>query len=236
MGIPVDVNGTWKDGKPYVNDNGAWVEVQYAYANVNGSWKQVFANITQATGGSVSTINNYLGTGDTYKVHTFNKVGTFDFTVISNPNPFEVLVVGGGGNGGNGGKPGQGGAHVEKHSFQIAVGNHKVTVGNSGQRSSLGSLLSANGGASLTGGAGGGFHSSVSGTRHGYSGNGGKIWWNYCCPAKQDPPGPGGGSALGGSGAASYYGGGGAGMQHTASCCPQHGFRGIVIIAYKATT
>lgn len=184
-----------------------------------------------ASGGSEQTIANYLGTGNNYRVHTFTSNTTFSVPLAR--STFRVLVVGGGGNGNNGGNPGQGGQVVENLSLTIPAGSHAISIGGAGGTSSIGSVVSASGGASAGSSAGGGTSSSVSGTSQGYAGNGGQIWWNYCCPATENGPGPGGGTSLSGSGAATYYGGGGGGMQHTATNGTQIGYQGIIIVAYR---
>lgn len=191
------------------------------------------ATVNAATGGTVEDIVNYLGSGETWRVHRFDDVGVFDFEVTAAPLPFSALLIGGGGNGDNGGHPGQGGQVTATKNATIPVGKYKVTVPGAGGSASLGSLLTAAGGASQGGAAGGGSQSDIDGTVRGYAGNGGKIWWNHCCPSAEDAPGPGGGTSLHGSGAGTYFGGGGAGMQHTAANGTQTGFRGRVVIAYK---
>jgi hypothetical protein len=186
-----------------------------------------------ATGGSTTDVGNYNGTGQTWRLHTFEAAGSWTFTASQSPHTYRVFVLGAGGDGGNGGNPGQGGSVARNSSFAIPAGAYTVTVGNRpGGTSSIGALVSASGGASQTGGAGGGFSDDVTGQSRGYAGNGGKIWWNYCCPATGDNAGPGGGHWEG-SGSATYYGAGGGGQQHTAPPNSQPGYRGLVIIGYR---
>jgi len=189
MGIPVDVGGVWKDGKPYVNDNGAWVEVQHAYANVNGTWKRTFTNMNQVTGGSITDVSNYNGTGKTYRVHKFTSNGSL--SVTASVSPVRILMVAGGGAGagrsGNnaqgavGGSGGAGGV-IEIHEsdkYMLPLGSLSVTVGGgAGGRNcgGQGNCLAGGGGSTkfqnwtaVGGGGGGNGH----GGGHGGSGGGG---------------------------------------------------------------
>lgn len=52
-----------------------------------------------ASGGTETTISNYNGTGQTWKLHTFTSNGTL--TVTAGTQPFHVLFVAGGGGSGN---------------------------------------------------------------------------------------------------------------------------------------
>ena len=90
-----------------------------------------------------------------YTVHRF--LSTTNFVLTSNPNDedFHVLCVGGGGTGGTyyGGVNGSGassGAIIERN-IKIATGTTLVTVGGGTGASSVGSLVSAPGGAAFNG-------------------------------------------------------------------------------------
>lgn len=114
-----------------------------------------------ASGGTETTISNYNGTGETWKVHTFTSAGTFSVTSAS--TTFRVLVVGGGGGGGgsngsnNGQQPGQGGYPTEFAARSISAGSYPVTIGSGGG----GSFLNDPGG------------SGTASTFHGITANGG---------------------------------------------------------------
>ena len=191
-----------------------------------------------ATGGTVADIDDYLGSGQKWRTHTFEAVGMWDLAVTSSIEPFSVLLVAGGGDGDNGGHPGQGGQVFANKAVQMPVGNYTVNVGDRTRPSALthketgDTIASAAAGASQGQSAGGGVYSDISGTNRGYAGNGGKVWWNYCCPSNGDAPGPGGGSWRDWGGA-SYYGAGGGGQQHTSPAGQQPGHRGIIIVAYR---
>jgi hypothetical protein len=84
-----------------------------------------------ATGGTTTTVSNYNGTGQTWRVHQFTSSGTLD---ISNAiHSFRVLWIGAGGQGGYaqtswvGG--GGAGGFVENNNFSITAGSHSITVG-----------------------------------------------------------------------------------------------------------
>ena len=234
MGIPVDVDGVWKDAKPYVNDNGTWKEAQFAYANVNGTWKQVFANFNKATGGTITDVDNYNGTGQKWRVHAFTSNSTF--TVQQNPQPFEVLVVGGGGHGGKGGwngvqgdpkrggGGGNGGGFNRKSGVTLDATSYSVTVG--GGTCKIGPYSAGQGSG---GGTGSGAHGSpgsptyntITGSNVAYRQGGatGNGW-------------PDGNGANG----AGRGGGGGGGQFATASkdnLSGNAGKAGIVVVAYR---
>ena len=106
-----------------------------------------------ASGGTETTVSNYNGTGETWKVHTFTSSGTF--TVASSVEAFRVLIVGGGGSGGNRtafnitgpGGGGGGGGVIDNLSETLPVGAFSASVGGSGGGSSFnGSVAYAGGG------------------------------------------------------------------------------------------
>lgn len=89
-----------------------------------------------ATGGTITT---FTSGGLNYKRHTFTGAGTKTFTVLSNPRPFTLLVIGGGGSGGGGfigaigysGGSGGGGGGYET-TITLSVGDNSGTVGQGG--------------------------------------------------------------------------------------------------------
>ena len=153
-----------------------------------------------ATGGTVKDVTNYLGTGNTYRVHTFTASGYLDVAIAS--KPFAVLCVGAGGAGGqgvrdfepdgplHGGGGGGGGALTQNKKLTLDAGRLTVTIGNP---TTFGGL-SANGG-----GAGGRGNGENYGHNGGTSGNGN----------------PGGTQTITGYGGASGGGAGGAGVEQT---------------------
>jgi len=80
------------------------------YVNVGGSWFKAFSEWNSATGGTVTDVDNYNGTGQKWRVHTFTDSGTF--TVTNAGKPFRVLVVGGGGGGNPSGQLDPGGIYI----------------------------------------------------------------------------------------------------------------------------
>lgn len=98
-----------------------------------------------ASGGTESTISNYNGTGQTWKVHTFTGSGSVN--ISRSITTFRTLVVGGGGSGGTAaGGGGGGGKAVANDSSTISSGSVSVTVGGGGASSALGSIVSQPGG------------------------------------------------------------------------------------------
>jgi hypothetical protein len=99
-------------------------------------------NFNAATGGAESTVLDYNGTGDTYKLHKYETAGTFSFDITNSPNDFTYLIVGGGAGGGGGscGAGGGGGGTLEETgrlkavSTEVRVGNHGGGSSASGTR------------------------------------------------------------------------------------------------------
>lgn len=133
------------------------VRVAAVNAAGQGSWSATSASKAlrnDATGGTVSDVSNYNGTGQTWRIHRFDSSGTL--TITSAPHVFSALAVGGagGGTGGSGGgtsqantaagRGGNGGSVWQTTSFYPSVGALNVVVGAAG----------ANGGIYGTGGAG----------------------------------------------------------------------------------
>lgn len=114
------------------------------------------AQFNAATGGTETTVSNYNGTGQTWKVHSFTSNGTFTMSrKITNSS---VLVISGGGGGGaaasglQGGMGGGAGGMLENTAASLSVQSYSVTIGGggggsvNGANSSFGSFLSTTGG------------------------------------------------------------------------------------------
>jgi len=214
-------------------------EGEQGHVVAHNEFRDVFAYVAAhqpsrynaATGGSVTTVSNYNGTGQRWRVHTFTGSGTF--TVQSADKPFRVLVVGGGGSGGSGNQvyaPGGGGGAgglIEHRSQTLKAQAYPVTVGvggpavckapgYNGDPSSLGNVISV-----LGGGGGASHHGGPAGGRGGQGivgsgggGAGGSSGANvatdplggYGTPGQGNPGGSSNGSSEKGG-----CGGGGAG-------------------------
>ena len=187
----------------------------------------------EAVGGTVTEIADYNGaTGETWRIHKFTSGGTFE--VLSDPQPFRVLVVGGGQGGGpvntsefyyGGAGGGVGGNVLMSDTLAIPAGSHSVTIGagggvpyGAGGVSSLGSVaLSSNGIAGGARGAGGpaeenvgqpgsaGPVSDITGAATNFAGGGGGGGCNLNLGIAAGGAGGAGGGGKGGDGA---YGGG----------------------------
>jgi len=195
-------------------------------------------NYNSATGGTVTVVDDYNGTGETWQVHDFgNSGGTF--IVESGPKDFRVMAAGqpgaggpiGSGRGGGGG----GGGEVLDVEISFTAGVYPVTV-------------NAVNGVSARGGGSGmpGWNVSSGAGRGGASGNG-----NPGGPQSADTFNGGGGGGSGGAGVnsggnqctgggsgtvtnilgynASFGAGGGGGAQNN-GCSGQ---TGKVVIAYQ---
>jgi len=189
---------------------------------------RTFPMWNEATGGTVTTVANYNGTGEIWKVHTFTT--NQNMVILNASNPFRVLVQGGGAGwgvfwspGGTGSGGGSGGTD-ERASFTTTPGTYAVVVGGRGH----------NGGYQVFGGAGG--TSSI----FGISATGGTTNGNYPMSniLRGTPPGgaPTGGltSDITGSsyGYAGAYGGSNYGAGSTWS--PHGGgAQGVVIVSYR---
>jgi hypothetical protein len=196
----------------------------YDTNNLKGGWSAPLtaqaSGFNLATGGTETDVPDYNGTGETWRVHTFNS--NADFVVSNASLPFEVLWVGGGGGGcsgsggnGNSGAGGRGG----RVSETIAVGTWPVVIGGGG---SGGDVSNAGGGGQTTfhghtgdGGPGGtsgstpGGGLSITDTISGVSVNYGHNAWPRAYTNM--PNGPGGGG--GGGELAGHWGAGGAAGQ-----------------------
>ena len=122
----------------------------------------------EASGGTETTVSDYNGTGETWRVHTFTSSGTL--TVNRATQPFRVLLVAGGGGGTNGagntaqnfaGGYGGAGGMLEHMDATFSTGDIAVTVGDGGGvggqggASSIGALPAVTGGGAGNGGSGG---------------------------------------------------------------------------------
>ena len=155
-------------------------------------------NYNVASGGTETVVNNYNGTGQTWKVHTFASASTFTVDTDSG-QPWSILVIGGGYNGNGatadcctvglrgGGGAGGGGRYINNSSATLSTGSNTVTIGGgNGGISVLGSYTTTSGysnGGGGGGGAGGGggngaggsvgLTSTITGSSIQYSGGGG---------------------------------------------------------------
>lgn len=201
-------------------------------------------NWNDASGGTVTDIENYNGTGETWRLHTFTSAGTFN--VVSGSQPFRLLVVGGGAGaegrnegalGSYGGRPGGGGAVYSNDNEVLSDGlNVSVTVGSgggscgstncypsNGQSSAFGGYT-ANGGTTNTPGLVG-TTSNISGASitYGVSGSQAAAACRYCGPVSGGNHWPG-------------QGGWGCNGSYQSGCCEANGLAGdagIVIVAYQ---
>lgn len=185
------------------------------YAKANGEWAKVWPELfNAATGGLVTDVPNYNGTGETWRVHTFTSSGTL--TVTSAPRPFRTLVVAGGAAGSGQNRSGGGaGGVLPSDETVLPVGHCAITVGNGspGPGAGLGtrgqdSTISA-GATVLTALGGGGQASS------GPFGSGGGVGgFGTAGTGQAGTPGQGmnGGNTAAAGGAWGSAGGGGAGQ------------------------
>ena len=182
-------------------------------------------NYNEATGGTVTEIDDYNGTGETWRTHTFLASETFE--IASSPKPFHTIVVGGGGSGAGGqntqtysyGGGGGGSGEVQLSlSTELTPDSYAVSIGAANASTTLGSVITAisgtngascGGGVSGNGFAGGGCYYDP--TNKGAGGGGGSTGNG----AVGDFGGRGGGpptsSDIAGTGLVSYSGGGGGG-------------------------
>jgi hypothetical protein len=111
--------------------------------------------VNQASGGTVTEVNNYNGSGQRWKVHAYSANGTFSLT--NGQQPLRYLLVGGGSPGGSAcnwaGNGGTGGNVLDATNQMLAPGNYAVVRGPAATPSTLGNVSSS---AGISGGAGGG--------------------------------------------------------------------------------
>lgn len=163
-----------------------------------------------ASGGTTADVSNYLGTGKTWRTHTFTGNGTL--TVTNSAKPWSVLCVGGGGVG-IGTYGGEGGQVVSSTSATLSVGAISVVVGSGGATVNNGD--GAAGGDSYVSGVLTAYGARSIGSNTGTSAPGGAG--NRGANAGGSPSGNYGGAGGVGvssdvSGTATYYGGGGGGQ------------------------
>lgn len=243
MALNVNVAGTWRGlagNGVQVNVAGTWRTVNFGYVNVAGTWKLVYTNFNSATGGNSTTdVSDYLGTGQTWRVHVFTSSGTF--SVSQGPQTFKYFVLGGGAGGGYGTGGGRG--YSSESTVSLPTGNISVTVGaavsggydettnrdapgNNGNPSSIDSYATAAGGVSRGDIVGDGATTTITGSSVSYGGSGGACSINN----NSNIGGfPGGGTGATTGTAATLPGGGGGGGQFTSG----GGARGEVVIAYR---
>ena len=122
-------------------------EGEQGHVVAHNEFRDVFAYIAAnrpkrynvATGGTVTDVEDYNGTGQTWRVHTFTRSGTF--TVTTADQPFRVLIVGGSGPsgvaaGGYTGGGGGGGGVYANDGQELNAGAAAVVVGSGGSRGS----------------------------------------------------------------------------------------------------
>ena len=148
-----------------------------------------------ASGGTETIVDDYNGTGEQWKVHTFASSGAFE--VFNNTNPFRVLTVAGGGGGGGSfgnnaqgygaGNGGAGGALMFESAL-LSTGSESVVVGagggggGEGAQGGTGGNSSLGGEYSVSGGGGGGnTRSGYPGGSGGGGGTGGYAWRSRNC-------------------------------------------------------
>ena len=190
---------------------------------------QAWPAFNDATGGTVTEIDDYNGSGERWRVHTFTGNGTLDVSVAA--QPFRVLAVGGGQGGktGGGNLSGRGGngGNVYDASVALVVGNNAVAVGAGGSSnlgvggtSTVGAVSSASGsalsngattvgtpGTDAPGTAGGaGLSTTITGTTVWYSGGGGSGGTGDAIAATPQYGGEGGNRGGGGGGTADVAG------------------------------
>lgn len=113
------------------------------------AWEIDAPPFNDATGGTITEIDNYNGTGEKWRVHTFTANG--DFTVAAAPQPFAAVVGAGGGGGGQDaqGTPGGRGGHgqgIENLTMTLTPQVYPVVVGGGGAGAGLDGWGQGNGG------------------------------------------------------------------------------------------
>ncbi len=230
-------------------------KVRAINGNGAGAWSNEITaqfNFNEATGGTVSDVPNYNGTGETWRVHVFAADATLDVTNAY--NPFRVLCVQGGHRGSEG-QPaggGVGGAGGSSTHAEITIpkGQHQATVGAAGGgHSSLLSITSNGGAAGGRGGSYGGSDYAENGAdgqpyditgavkRYGAGGGGGTAYQGgdlRVGAGGRDGGGRGGMQGNQAHDATFYGGGGGGGGRDGGNNYPaSQPFAGVVIVAYR---
>lgn len=194
----------------------------------NSPW----AAYNAATGGTVTTVSNYNGTGETWKVHRFTSNGTLTVTSAPGAFPFRVLLVGAG----NGGRRGASGGRLVDTTSAIPAGSHAITIAPAvghesyGGDSSIGSVISSSGG-NVKGAATRGWDVNITGTAQVLAGGGGTSSFGSNTPAPA-----GGGGNVGQNGQANTGGGGGTSPTDGGNWVVGNGGgggSGVVVVAYR---
>lgn len=177
--------------------------VNIAGVGIPSTPKSITIGFNVATGGTETTVSNYNGTGQTWKVHTFTSSSSLNIT--SAQLPFNILLVGNGNNGGGaqvwtnapqGG--GAGGFVLNETGTRLPSGSQSITIGGT---TTLGSVKSSASG-TQAGQATPGPSSTVTGTATFYGGGGGAGGpANNGIDSHNGPPGQAGGQGGGGPGA-----------------------------------
>lgn len=214
-------------------------KVRPVYGRNVGGWSYFKTGgptgFNSATGGTISTVSNYNGTGETWKVHQFTSSSNFVVTESYGLFDFDILVVGGGGGGGGtngvGGRGGDG-AFSSKQTHSLSAGSYSITVGGGGGagcdrswgggggQSKFGVLMTANGG------GGGAENGNGAGTSRAttYTITGSSLTVGY---------GGGGPSPQAQGGTNSAAGSGGGGARASGVQCGASGRSGLVVVAYR---
>ena len=182
-----------------------------------------------ATGGTITTVDNYGGSGEKWRIHRFDSSGSLDISRAT--QPFRVLIVGGGGGGGgmNGNSHGGGGSggYWVHNTRSLTVGAHAVTIGAGGgaahyEWEAFAGKQSALGAITANGGAGGTPLSNNTGATNGGGSNitGSNKTYGQGAPSNNSYVG-----------AANTGNGGGGGTSGSAAGRP--GGSGIVVVAYR---
>jgi hypothetical protein len=198
--LTIDAPDPTVGGEVVVTDTEAFTDyvVTIYGVNVAGRGKAASTNPFQVnynlmTGGTITHIDDYRGTGKRYQIHLFTG-GSVTVDVQRSPNDYEVLIVkpgGKGGQGGGGGASGGGGGQgTEYLAAQIATGSQTVNP-------AAGSISGLSGSPTWTKNGGGG---------------GGPAAGEY---QKGGSGGPGYGSQVGTWPTTTKYGGGGGGGSNT---------------------
>jgi len=179
-----------------------------------------------ATGGTVTEVANYRGSGEMWRVHKFTSSGTL--TILSSDGLFTAFVVGGGGYGGGSNPPGHGGGggggFGSESNVSLPLPSYAITVGGSGTASSVGSVVTASAGG---GGAFGGYYGGPSNGLSSNIINGvNSIYYGSGGPGGENNP-----YSVGGANTA--RGGVGQNGDPNNSHGPGPGASGIVVIAYR---
>ena len=127
------------------------------------------------TGGTVTTVDNYNGSTERWRIHTWDTTAGGTLTVTKAVQPFRVLAVGGGGGNGNytqdsaGNGPGDGGQVFTNDAYTLSVGAYSFTIGAGGGARTSGDGAGGSGTATTAFGQtlnGGGVHGPSSTNRY----------------------------------------------------------------------